>query len=635
MSRRAIAGAVLLLLGLLALAARVLGPSSFDAASPPGTTDLRFECELSASPPTPQVGEPFALSLKIEGAGDLLSGPGALLLGFPHPYYALRSDSPTAPYPPAPPDPAAVRARGPNGPLPVSIRGVGYGRWHVDVALPRSADGAGVIELEVPGLIAPNRPLDRFEPLLLLEPRGDGHAWRICPELSVPVQAGPPARLVPVVQSRAAPGDEVWIALRQEDVYGNPVGALPASVDLAWRPAQGRRPQVDATVALRSVRPGVARGLLPAPPEGDWFAAVLGPGGRGSSDVLLVEPDAPKLAWTDLHGHSALADGWSSPERWYEHARDVAFLDAAALSEHDWQLDEGEWAALLAATAAAHDPPAFVSVPAVEINRVGHEVAYFFDPSVLPPSALAQGGATTLWAETDMGQRTARLAPPLEPLLSGEDVELVTHSSLAPSMGTAFPFERAPPSASVIELYSAHGSNECRSCPRSAWHPRAPGQGDWGSVRDALAAGYRLGFLAAGDSHDGRPGGSRWGAHSGGLGAVYWEEASRAGLQDALRSRRVYGTTGPRALVDFEVDGVGMGGVVPAAPEHRLRFRVLDAQPILGVTLVRDGVEWRTIDGPVGWVEAVDATAGASSYYLRAELSEGHFAWSSPVFVDP
>ena len=31
-----------------------------------------------------------------------------------------------------------------------------------------------------------------------------------------------------------------------------------------------------------------------------------------------------------------------------------------------------------------------------------------------------------------------------------------------------------------------------------------------------LAAGYRLGFLAGGDSHDGRPGTSRWGGHSGG-----------------------------------------------------------------------------------------------------------------------
>ncbi len=434
-----------------------------------------------------------------------------------------------------------------------------------------------------------------------------------------------------MVQSRAAPGEDVWLALRQEDAWGNPVGSLPASVDVAWRPVQGRRAQVEGTLRLRSVAPGVARGTLSAPPEGIWFAALIEPSG-GSSNALLVEEDPPAMAWTDLHGHSGVGDGWGSPAAWYAHARHVGLLDAASLSEHDWQLDEGELSTLLSAADAAHDPPAFVTVPAVEINRIGHEVAYFFDPSLLPADAAAVNGATTLWAETDIGYRTASFSPPIEALLSDPSVELVTHSSLAPSMGTAFPLAREHPNWHVIEIYSAHGSSECRACPRSAWHEPSGDDGDWGSARDALAAGYRLGFLAGGDSHDGRPGTSRWGGHSGGLGAVYWTEASREGLHDALRQRRVYGTTGPRAIVDFSVDGVAMGGVVPPG-EHAIRYRVVDASPVLSVTIVRDGVDWLVEPGSPGWQSVVDPEPGASSYYLRAELIDGHFAWSSPVFV--
>ncbi len=635
-SRRALlltVAAGLALLALVWLGRMQGGPERPEGVSPPGTIDPRFRCELSAVPPTPTVGDVFRLKLSIAGDVALNEEEGTLLLGFPHPYYALRPDRPGEPYPPAPPSPEAIRVRTVGGALPASIRRVGYGRWYVEVPLTRSIAAGRPLEIDVPGLRAPNRPLDRFEPLLLLDPNGDEDFWQICPELSLPVQAGPPAALAAVVPSRVGPGAEIALTVRREDAYGNPVGDVSGDWTVVWTPIGGGS-TTEAAVALAPLRQGVGRGSLPAPAEGAWVAAVAGPGGgMAHSNAILVEEGAPLLGWADLHGHSGLSDGWGTPEAWYEHARNVAALDAASLTDHDWQLEEGELAHLVAATEAANDPPGFVAVVGVQISRVGHEVAYVFDPGLLDTTARAIGGATTLWAETDIGYPTARLTPDLEGILTEPAIELVTHSSIAPSMGTAFPLVKDQPQWHAIEMYSALGSNECVDCPRSGWHEPTGDDGGWGSVRDALNAGYRLGFLASGGSHDGRPGASRWGGQSGGLAGVNWRERSRAGLQEAMRERWTYGTTGPRAIVDFEVDGVPMGGEVAAASTHRIRFRVIDGAPAASATIVRNGLEWRTVDAPDGWVEIEDAEPDPKWWYLRAELQGGHLAWASPVFV--
>ncbi len=611
------------------------GPGRPEGVSPPGSIDPRFQCELSSVPPVPAVGEQFRLRLKVTGELPLNEEEGTLLLGFPHPYYALRSTAPGQPYPPAPPNVTQIKARTTGGALPTALRPTGFGRWYVEVGLPLRIAAGRSVEVDVPGLRAPNRPLDRFEPLLLIDPNGDEDFWRICPGLSLPVTAGPPVGTVAVVPSRASPGAQIALTVRREDAYGNPVGDVSGGWTVRWRSLDGDATVPKAPVSLVPSREGVGRAVVPAPPEGAWVADVSGPGGAAQSNAVLVEAGGVDLGWADLNGHSGLSDGWGTPGAWYEHARNVGTLDAAALSDHDWQLDEGQLPQLLDAAEAANDPPWFVSVPALQINRVGNEVVYLFDPALVPRDAQATGGATTLWAETDIGYPTARLTPDLEGVLGNPQVEVVTHSSIAPSMGTAFPLVKAHPNWNVIQIYSAHGSSECVSCPRSAWHEPSGDDGGWGSVRDALNAGYRLGIIAAGGSHDGRPGNSRWGGQPGGLAGVYWTERSRAGLQEAMRSRRVYGTTGSRTLLEFEVDGVVMGGEVPAAPNHRLRFRVIDAQGVASATIVRNGVEWTTVDTPRGWVELEDPDEGPAWWYLRARLDDGNLAWSSPVFVGP
>ena len=87
---------------------------------------------------------------------------------------------------------------------------------------------------------------------------------------------------------------------------------------------------------------------------------------------MLVDPEAPRIRWADLHGHSVRSDGTGTPEAYYRYARDVAGLDVAALTDHDhWGLpflDESSegWREIREATEAHYEPGRFVTIHGYE-----------------------------------------------------------------------------------------------------------------------------------------------------------------------------------------------------------------------------------------------------------------------------
>ncbi|MCZ7583432.1 MAG: hypothetical protein M5R36_08930 [Deltaproteobacteria bacterium] len=165
------------------------------------------------------------------------------------------------------------------------------------------------------------------------------------------------------------------------------------------------------------------------------------------------------------------------------------------------------------------------------------------------------------------------------------------------------------------------------------------------SVRYWLNQGYRWGVIAAGDTHDGRPGNSLFSAADGGLAGLYVNEFSRHGVRRALAERRVFGTNGCRALLDFETGGAAMGGVAAGGGARTLRFRVVAAGESMRVVLVKNGEEIAARDHyvPGLWSEFTDTSGGDAYYYLRAEGDRGFYStksgagrclvWSSPIWV--
>jgi hypothetical protein len=349
-----------------------------------------------------------------------------------------------------------------------------------------------------------------------------------------------------------------------------------------------------------------------------------------STNPLLVEVDAPRLLWGDLHGHSNLSDGSGAPDAYYAYARDVAGVDVAALTDHDHfgaepQLDEapGPWSQIRAAAAHFHVPRRFVALFGLEWTSWLHghrHVLYFADEGPVLSSLDARFDTPPeLWAA-----------------LRGQPVLTVPHHPAGGPTALNWAFAPDPELEPLVEIVSAAGSSESADGPRPVR--------DWVAghfVRDALDGGDRLGFLGSGDTHDGHPGcpgPDERPKQRCGLVGIYAEERTRESVLAALRARRCFASNGPRVFLDVRLGGAPMGATVAPADALPLAVRVVAPRPIQGIEVVRSGAIAETIDGMGLREQRVERRlAGLRSgeyVYVRLRLGDDRAAWSSPFFVE-
>ena len=152
--------------------------------------------------------------------------------------------------------------------------------------------------------------------------------------------------------------------------------------------------------------------------------------------------------------------------------------------------------------------------------------------------------------------------------LRGRDALTIAHVGGRPADLTRFDDDVEP----LVEIHSAWGTFE------------------W-MLTDSLKLGRKVGVVANSDDHSGRPGANRPGnghfGTRGGLTCVLAHDLTRAGIYDALESRRCYGTSGPRISVDATVAGqpIGSEGTVDQPP--RIRCSVLGSAPIERIDVFR------------------------------------------------
>ena len=502
---------------------------------------------------------------------------------------------------------------------------------------------------------------------------GDGVRELIAESPAVDVLPGPPARLLLHLPSTARPGDSVDLAAALVDAAGNgwPEFAgtlelrLPAGVQVAGGAGE---PALDADGASRRVVTlaiaGEDRGRLAVPlrlsAELGGVVRVEGSAAGGSpaasfeaeSNPLVVSPAGRRILWADLQNHSGLSDGSATPHDLLRYAREVAALDAAAVTDHDhWGMrfmdrEPAIWRSTLDAVDRLHDPGRFVALAGYEwTNWVeGHRHVLFFEPT-------AEAAAGLLLSSLDENYDEAH------ELWSGLDgarvLTLAHHSAGAP---IATDWSQAPPPGlePVTEIVSVHGSSEAADSPGAVVRGAVEGN----HVRDALDRGYRLGFVGSSDGHDGHPGLGHLASPSGGVAAILADDATRDGIYEALRARRAYATNGPRIVVRASYAGWPIGAGIPAAAAA-----AGDVGPIAGVpagTLVVRAVapgEIARID-VVSRPSAVVAGAVAGEalcpererecsltvalpafrpggyLYLRVVQTDGGAAWTSPFFFE-
>ena len=454
---------------------------------------------------------------------------------------------------------------------------------------------------------------------------GDGHAACIAQPPTLTILPGEAQRLVVNAPSIVPPGDPIEITAAAVDALGNwadlPQGMYVLKASRDGKPLDADAPKVASDKKSLSVR------FTPRE-AGVYSFDLKGPSGlEGRSNVMLCQTGTPRLNlyFGDIHGHSRLSDGTGTPEDYYRFAREVSGLHVAALTDHaDYgtiPIEGAVWKRIRRAANQANEPGRFVTFLGFEWTNwtYGHRNVYYRD---------GDGPVfRSIDSESDTPQELWELLQPHEAMTIAHHVgggPVRTDWTIAPG-----------PKEWLVEICSIHGCSEFYGGEATIYRPV---RGAF--VRDALERGYRLGILGGGDTHDGHPGQRTVGTFTGGLLGVYAPELTREAVWEAFRERRVYGTSGPKIILNFRVADRPMGSEVTWPADKGpipILCRAIACAPIRHVQIVRNGqpVYQAEGDGPTATfvVEDPAPPAGVSWYYARVVQEDTQMAWSSPVWV--
>ncbi len=447
-------------------------------------------------------------------------------------------------------------------------------------------------------------------------------------------------RSQPGFRIKSLPASGLWINAPRLVRPGRPFEVSVAALD----PLSNRDLEYEARLEVRAEPDGISapRHVSLRPEDGGarrFQAAVHQPGlysitvedhQRGltaeSCPILCGRGEAFRpVYWGDIHGHTILSDGTGHPFDHYAYARDAAGLDVAAITDHAAlglrPLRGDPWGMIQLAAERFNDPGRFVTLLGYEWTNwtYGHRNVYFPGATGVVFSPYDSGAATPegLW---NIVKKWSAITIP-------------HHVGGGP---VAIDWEQEPrPSWEMLtEIFSVHGNCEYYGCPGMIYHPK---EGHF--VQDALGKGRRLGILASGDGHIGHPG--RWTPdYREGLVAFQAAELSREAIWECLTSRRVYGTSGARILLQFTVSGWPMGSEIEGQAfrePRRCEMHVLGAGPLRTLEILKnnDVVKRIGCDGLLESVVYTDSTAARKGdfYYARVTQQDGHQAWSSPVWL--
>jgi hypothetical protein len=350
----------------------------------------------------------------------------------------------------------------------------------------------------------------------------------------------------------------------------------------------------------------------------------------------MVTPDPPRerIWWGDPHWQTFFSDGIRCPEELYAFARDEAFLDFGAVSDHMEAITDRQWDYFQAVTNDYDEPGRFATLQGQEWTHhladggaPGHRNIYF----------RGAGGPALRATDPDC-DTLGKLWRKLDLVGPGQAIAIPHHSANA-VMGVDWGQGWNPAYERAVEIYSIWGSSEKPASAGNLRPIRAVGGEIAGRhVVDALQRGYRFGFVAGGDIHDGRPGDDRHTAqehvagyaaslYPQGVTAVLAPQLSRESVFDAMAARRTYATTGQRTYMEVVDRG-----------DH-FSVRVAGKNPLREVVLVRGGedVERREPqdDPRVVTTEFALANLAPEEFcYVRVVGASGEMAWSSPVWGD-
>ncbi len=356
-----------------------------------------------------------------------------------------------------------------------------------------------------------------------------------------------------------------------------------------------------------------------------------------------LDPAAPELIPLvgEMHGHTNLSDGRPDIDTYFRNIRDLAGLDFAVLTDHDhggvgrpalWEGSPSKWDLIRAKAAEYCEPGRFSTLLGYERDSYpfyNNLVLYFRDADAEMVRGVRDGEITE--AE-------------LVALLARRDVITCPHDTY--SFTSNADFLALPPELHTpfIEIISRGDAAEYMGNPAGATYACCEG-GFW---QDALRRGSKMGVIGGSDDHSGRNGRVDptlpYPQKYPGVTGVWATENTPVAIFEALLAKRTFafmmgereGEMGGRMEIDFRINGHYMGQVISRAdyPDLHVFYRVKADVPVKRVTLVKNCRNYVALSAASELIVDYRQESACDYYYLRVELSDGRFGWTSPIWVN-
>ena len=455
------------------------------------------------------------------------------------------------------------------------------------------------------------------------------------------IRPAPPARFHVAAPAVARPGEKIEVRASTVDFCDNRASPPPEGDVFAAAPDDPFLPLASTTLTPEDQ--GTTTLQVAVPDRATHVRLIVSnrkDNLRGVSPVVVVDdrPETMNVYFGDIHAHTMLSDGQKTPTEFFEHARDVALIDFAAIADHNCseasrlegpfrpQMSDEAYAQIQEACEAMNQPGRFATIQGFEQNRIvkqpGHRNVYF------------RGTCPGLFRGETLDDLYA--------YLEGHQALVIPHHHII--WGTRVHLDN-PRYERLVEMYSMHCSSEVRGSPINN-HATTTSKRETGmSAREILDLGHRVGFIAASDNHNGAPGLSARPSrftnipYRGGLAAVLAPKLTRAAVFDALYNRRCYATTGARTYLDFRLAGHLMGSEIKSAAGATLPYEIAvgGTDSIARIELIQnnrratvwshDGRDFVRLEGEL----VIDRSCWT---YVRVTQTDRNMAWSSPIWVD-
>lgn len=384
------------------------------------------------------------------------------------------------------------------------------------------------------------------------------------------------------------------------------------------------------------------------------------------------------ILWGDLNAKSSFGSGRQSPSFIYEYARDVAGLDFCCIADPSF-ISNDDWGRYKIITDYYNVRDEFCTLCGIEWQGLNNDFCEGIRTIVCKTlNGLSNSEINGVAKLTDLygcfvGNNNV-LFFANNPAYSKDNPTTKKYNvdwyTLSGSYNPVL--ERA------IEIYSEHGHSETLSGPAAMRYSdpnslKYPvGLSGHSYANDALYYGYKFGFVANSNGPCSRPGlyfgelnrtnlpdsnGECSITNNRGITAVLTSNFTSDGIFDAIYNRKTYATTGARIYIEFRISNTPMGGEIEIreigdSPPYSLfpplafHIKVVPANSHNAtVQLVRivPGEQANRFDVINAFQAPTTNNIYSDStlinikkdavYYVRVLQTDGHMAWTSPIYV--